>query len=505
MTERCGLFARFIGYLLWSAAQANAAVLIQYEFSQEECRGGAVKDVTGGDRYFGEMVLDNSTTSCLPGIGIERTPESPGSPGASSVGNTSFLREELFRDASSPGRFSLELWLSIDSMPCENFCTTPVVTIGERGVSLDDDCQENMGMMITYWTESGDFGARFQSTRSACEKLWSGAMQPTANMGYAFHLVLTADRREYFGDPYAYFEWYINGTRVATDLNKYVPPEVMMTLWDPDFNLQILDWSRQTPSSFYTEGPGIKIFFLAIHNEALERTEVFSRYSARLPTSTPVVRDNTVGVAEDGELGDHYEAPESYLQVFPESELQLVPLDVYDSDNDPATPNYDNNTSPRVFVSTLPFPGTLVNSSGEDIVSAPFEVFGNNDGIFAVKYRPILNDFSTHEAGNDSVLYANFSFYAIDEESDTRSHTNATVSIYVFSKNDPPEASNASYDVYAGTRHNIISLHGIDMDAYDDVHGAAIVEQPARGTLFQVRHVPYLWLRLLPYKRKSLV
>lgn len=490
MAKRCGLFVSAVGYLLW-VAPAKAAVLIQYDFSQEECRGGAVKDVAGGDRYFGEMILDNSTTSCLSGIGIERTPESPGSPGASSLGNTTLLREELFRDASSLGYFSLELWLSIDRMStCENFCTTPLLTIGERGISRDDHCQENIGMMITYWTESGDFGALFQSTRSSCEKVWSGAYQPTANMGYALHLVLTVRRLEFFGEPYAFFEWFINGTRVARDLNKHVPPEVMMTLWDPDFNLQILDWSRQTPSSLYREGPGIKIFFLAIHNETLNRAEVFSRYSARIPISTPVVRDSIVGVAEDGELGDHYETPESYLQVFPESELQLVPLDVYDSDNDPATPNYDNNTSPRVFVTTLPFPGTLVNSSGEDIVSAPFEVFGNTDGVFAVKYRPILNDFSTQGAGNDSVLYANFSFYAIDEESNTRSYTNATVSIYVYSKNDPPEAFNATHDVYAGTRHNIISLHGTDMDAYDDVHGAAIVEQPARGTLFQVRHIP---------------
>lgn len=485
MTGRC-LVASVLAYLLWSAGQARAAVLIQYEFSQDECRGGVVEDVTGGDRYFGDMVLDNSTTSCLSGIGIERTPESPGSPGASSVGNTTLLREDLFRDASYPGRFSLELWLSIDSMTCDSICTTPIVTIGERGVS-DDDCQQkNMGMMITYWTASGDIGARFQSTRSTCERFWSGAVQPTENMGYAFHLVLTTDRRYYFGDPYAYFEWFINGTRVARDLSKYVPPEIMMTLWDSDFNLQLLDWSRQTPSSSFGDGPGIKIFFLAIHNETLDETEVLSRYSARIGNSTPAVHDKTVGVAEDGESGDHYAVPESYLQVFPESELQLVPLDVYDSDNDPATPNYDNNTSPRVFVSTLPFPGSLINSSGEDVVSAPFEVFGDG-GVFAVKYRPILNDFSTNVTGNDSVLYANFSFYAIDEESNTRSHTNATVSIYVFSKNDPPEAFNASHDVYAGTRHNIITLHGTDLDAYDDVHGAAIVEQPARGTLFQVR------------------
>ena len=473
-------------YLLWSAGPVTGAVLVQYEFSQDECRRGTAEDVAGGQLFFGDMILDNSTTSCLSGIGIERTPESPGSPGASSVGNTTLLRKELSRDASSPGRFSLELWLSIGKMPtCDSFCTTPIVTIGERAVSTDDDCQENMGMMITYWTELGEFGARFQSTtRASCERFWSGAVQPSDNMGNALHLVLTVDRTEFYGDPYAYLQWFINGTRVAWDLSQYIPPETMMSSWGSGFNLQILDSSRQIPSSFYREGPGIKIFFLAIHNETLDSTEILSRYSARIRNSTPVVRDTTVDIAEDGENGDHYGEPESYLQVFPQSELQPIPLDVYDSDNDPATPHNDH-TSPRVFVSKLPFPGSLVNSFDEDIVSAPFEVFGE-DGVFTVRYRPILNDFSSNVTANVSVPYANFSFYATDEEEGTRSHTNATVSIFVYPKNDPPEAFTASHDVYAGTRNNILPLDGTDMDPFDDVHGATIVESPARGSLFQV-------------------
>lgn len=484
MAARCA-----VAYLLWIADLVSGAVLVQYEFSQDECRRGIAEDVAGGQRYFGDMIVDNVTTACLSGIGIERTSESPGSPGASSVGNTTFLREEITGDASSPGRFSLELWLSIDRMPaCDRFCTTPIVTIGERGVSIDDDCQENMGMMITYWTGTGDgeFGARFQSTRDTCESFWSGVLQPTENMGSPLHLVLTVDQTEVGGVPYAFLKWFINGTRVAVDLSQDIPPETMMTSWDSGFNLQILDSSRQIPSSFFREAPGIKIFFLAIHDETLDSTEIFARYSARLRTSTPVVRDTTVDVAEDGENGDHYGEPESYLQVFPQSELQLIPLGIYDSDNDPATPNYDH-TSPRVFVSKLPFPGSLVNASDEDIVSVPFEVFGE-DGLFTVRYRPILNDISTNVTVEDSVPYANFSFYATDEEDYTRSHTNATVSIYVYPKNDPPEAFTASHDVYAGTRNNILPLQGTDLDPFDDIHGASIVESPARGALFQVCH-----------------
>lgn len=481
MAERCA-----VACLLWGTGQATGAVIVQYEFSQDECRRGAAEDLAGGQRYFGDMILDNSTTSCLSGIGMERTSESPGSPGASSVGDTTVLREDLSRSASSPGQFSLELWLSIDRMPaCDRYCTTPIVTIGERGVSIDDDCQENLGMMLTYWTGTGEFGARFQSTtRDTCEWFWPGAEQPAENMGNAMHVVFTVDREEFFGNPYAYFEWFINGTRVAWDLSQYVPPLTMMATWDSGFNLQILDWSRQFPSSFYREGPGIKIFFLAIHNETLNSTEVLSRYATRIRHSTPIVRNTTVDVAEDGENGDHYEEPEFYLQVFPHSELQLIPLDVYDSDNDPATPNFDY-TNPRVFVSALPYPGYLVNSSDEIIVHVPFEVFGE-DGVFSVRYRPVLNDFSTNVTANDSVPYANFSFYATDEEDNTRSHTNATVSIYVYPKNDPPEALAASHVVYAGTRSNILPLEGIDRESFDNVYGAAIVESPTRGSLFQV-------------------
>lgn len=465
--------------------KVDADLIIQYDFSQVECRQSKVEDVVGGDRYFGDLILDSSTASCLSGIGIERTSESPGSPGASSIGNTTLLREDLLKDASSPGHFSLEMWRSIESMPaCDEDCATPILTIGERGVSLDDDCQENLGMMITYWTETGDFGARFQSADTECAVLWSGAIQPNENMGYAFHLVLTLDRREYYGLAYAYFEWFLNGTRVAWDLNRYIPPETMMMSWDADFNLQVLDSSRRLPSSFFSEAPGIKIFFLAFHDETLDATTVFSRYATRIGNSTPVVYDTVVGVAEDGENGDHYGEPESYLQEFPVSELQLVPLGVYDSDNDPATPHYDS-ISPRIFIYTLPWQGSLVQASGEDITSVPFEVVGD-EGAFTVRYRPLLNDFSTNVSAVDSAVYANFSFYAIDEGSSMRSHTNATVSMYVFSKNDPPEAFNASHDVYAGTRQNIISLHGTDMDEHDEISGAAIVQLPARGTLFQV-------------------
>lgn len=515
MTKRCGLFAGVLAYLLWSADQAKAVILVEYEFAENECQEGVFKDVAGGDRYFGDLIMDNSTTSCLQGVGVERNSASPGTPGASSVGNASMLIQDLFRDDSpSPGVFSLELWLNIGSLPpCEYGCTSPVVTFGKRGGNdiLDSECQENIGLMIKYWTGDGFFGARVQSSRDICERFWSGANQAD-NIGYPLHLVLTIAPREYFNEPYAYFEWFINGTRVAWDLSKHVPPEVLVKLWDPGFNLQILDRGREYPSSLFSPAPGIRFFFLAIHNETLLEPEVRSRYSAGILNSNPVVFDAIVGIAEDGEAGDHYETPEAYLQGFPESELQSIPLAYYDSDSDPTTPNFDNVTNPRMFISRLPLIGHLVNESGEDVVSVPFEVIPEDGIVFNVKFRPVFNNYSTNvtsllgtystnvtnSTGNDPAVYANFTYYAVDRLTQRRSPSNATISIIVVSKNDPPEAfRNASHDAIAGTRQNIISMHGQDLEAYDYVRAVGIEDHPPGGALFQVRHIPFS-LKLVP-------
>ena len=303
---------------------------------------------------------------------------------------------------------------------------------------------------------------------------------PDGTKGYAFHLVFTIEELTLNGRVYSYFSWYINGTRVDYNLDQ--DPATTLGIWEDGHNLQLLDYTRWADSASWFKPTGARIYRVAMHNETLDRTTVLSRYAAGITNSTPSVYSSTVYIAEDGEEGNHYGEPESYLEAFPESELGDIVLDVYDSDTDVASPNLYVDSNPRVFVDTLPFTGFLVNTTGGNVVSTPFEVF-HTGGQFAVRYRPLLNDYST----SNVTAYANFSFHAVDILSGNRSYTNATLQIFVYSKNDPPAADNASHEVIVGTRQNIIPLNGTDIDAHDYIRTAGIVETPGKGSLFQVR------------------
>lgn len=482
MAPRCA----YLVYL-WISSKTNAAVLSQYEFSQAGCREGLFEDTAGQGVFFGDLVL-NASASCLDGVGIEGGTGSPGWPTVSSTGTNKAFLEALQGPDIFPG-FSVELWLSIGNITCAeqdssgwflHTCEAPVFAISSSSV-LDSSelCRSNTDMEITYIINTRNFQARFNANKNN-ECVGFGTLEdtlPKETAGYPFHFVLTVREIILSGVDYSFFQWFINGTRVSSFLSFIVDPTSMLAEWHATYEIQLLD-KRRWPESTRYKPLEARIYLAALHNETFNNSLALSRISEGIADSTPVVYDSTVSVAEDGEVGDHYEEPEFYLQEIPGVDLHQVPLDVYDADNDLTTPNY-KEILPRVFVDTFPFPGLLFDSVGDIIVSTPFEVIGDR-GTFSVRYRPLFNDFATEN------VYANFSFHAEDDKSGSRSFANATVKVRVFSKNDPPVALNASHEVFAGTKQNIISLQGTDVDAEDYVREAVIVEPPNGGSLFQV-------------------
>lgn len=458
---------------------------MQYDFPRAECLGGLVRDIAGEQAFFGNLILNTSSSSCPNGVGIEGSLGSPGWPGAFSVGNNSALLEALQGPETFPG-FSVELWLNIGDIACvgddgSHSCVAPIFTIGSSSSALDSTqlCTLNTDMEIIYLVNNRRFEARFKGDYD-CEGYGTRSYAlPIAKRGYPFHFVFTIEVIELLGRDYSLFGWYINGTRVQVNLSSTQPPATLLAQWHAAYNLQLLDRSRQAQSAFYTPFAAT-IYSAALHNETFDSTKALASMAAGLANSVSVVFDTKVNVAEDGEAGNHYEYPEYYLEEFPAAELQLISLGVHDADNSATSnPNFDN-VFPRVYIDTLPFPGSLVNVTGEDIVSTPFEVV-EDGGEFPVRYRPVFNDFSTGDA-----VYANFSFHANDGATGIRSLENATMSLCVSPKNDPPVAVNLSHVAYAGTKQNVILLQGTDIDANDYVQGAAIVETPKRGSLFQV-------------------
>lgn len=477
-----------LGFML--AATRASASLVQYDFSQADCRRGSMADVAGSETFFGELVLNKSWVSCLEGAGIQGTVSSPGWPAASSTGNNTGFMEAMQGPDVFPG-FAVEAWLSISNdTTCVKYdasgmylrdCHAPILTISSPTVlGSSEDCKLYSNMEIVYRVDYGNFLAVFNggSIFNYCLESGTAYTLPTATLGYAFHLVFSVREATFSEQQYSFFEWYINGSKVANGLSYYAAPATMLSNWHADYVLHLLDRRRWPDSSLYTPLKA-KLFRVALHNGSFDSSLAFSRYSSGSTNSTPVIYNSTVDIMEDGESGDHYDEPGYYRGPFPPAMLRPIPLGFSDADRDPVTPNY-NNLYPKVFVYALPSLGFLVTSSGEDVISTPFEVL-EVGGIFNVRYRPPYNDY-----GNEGVSYTSFSFFATDRYTGSQSFTNATVTVNVLSKNDPPVALNSSHVVYVGTKHNILALQGTDVDADDYIQAAFIVETPTKGKLFQV-------------------
>ena len=475
-----------LAYILSTFEAINAAidpsdVVAQYDFTQAECHAGLVENVVE-DGVFGDLILDDSV-SCLDGVGVESN-LSKGSPTAYSTGTNRAFRDALQEPEEYPG-FTVELWVTLENKSCDAYsdgssnCVYSLFAIHNPNLNdSSEDCKHNTDFQLNYHSDSKNFEARFRNLEKGCVSFETPVDIMTYNtLGYPFQFVFSSKELQSVSRVYGVLEFYINATRVRMSLGNAVLSDAILPAWHEDYTAQFLD-HRRWPSSTEFEVRRAKLHSAKIYLTSIAKTTVPTIYAKGIANSTPVAYDVAIKINEDGEAGDHYEDPAAYLQPFPVTELKIINMKVYDSDNDPTTPNYRNDARPKAFVEVLPHTGQLIDAAGEDITTTPFEVY-EEGGVFPVRYRPLFNEYS-------SSVYTSFSFYAEDGVTGIRSFTSATVTIYVTPKNDPPVAFNLNLDAYAGTHENIVQLRGSDVDDSDEVQGAEIVESPSNGKLYQV-------------------
>lgn len=468
---------------------ARAAPIVQYNFSRETCLEGVSENLgTGGAAYFGTLVLNSSVYDCLDGTGVKGNGEATGWPIASSVGNISALKTEITSQTNGtdwPG-LSFELWFSLGNPTCDedpdNMCLISLLTFGADPEG-DDTCGKTTDLEIYYDRTVRYLKIRILHSlaRSTCAVLPCSYTVKASD--YPVHLVLLIGAHvRYSIYDYIDLTWYLNGTQVYYYITNEVTAQEMVADWREGYQLHLLDRRREELNSWDQddnwpfEGT---LFGAAIYIGKLSAERILAIFNEGVVESDVFVYNQTVQLAEDGEDGDHYDTPEYYLQEIPWDELYSINIDAYDADNERSNPNYPLNIpAPKVFVTSIPLTGELINSSGDVQILAPFEVIGIDDG-YPVKYRPLRDD------AKNSTVYANFTYYAVDGRNGART-SSATVTIYVYAKNDPPTAFANSSLAYAGISENIVHLYGEDYEEFDFLTGAMISVLPGRGTLYQV-------------------
>lgn len=272
---------------------------------------------------------------------------------------------------------------------------------------------------------------------------------------------------------------YSTGTCLLTAAN-------INTYWGSTYNVQAFANSRSLVAYTSQTGTGIlpwagDIYLLAMYNHALTPVEVASHYSLGLSNSLPTVSDSTITINEDAIAVDNYSNPAYYASATPYADLSSFTLVPYDAENTVGNAKYSATAAvPVLYISVLPVIGTLYDASTSTaITSAPQALVSP----YTLKYRPTKDQYSS----TASTVYASFKYFAIDGETQLKSLTDATLSIIVTSKNDPPvPTTTGSSTVYDGTTGTIVCVSGTDVDIGDSVASGNLVTLPSNGNLYQV-------------------
>lgn len=177
---------------------------------------------------------------------------------------------------------------------------------------------------------------------------------------------------------------------------------------------------------------------------------------------------------EDGEVGDHYDTPEYYLQdpMMATLNLSLIFLVVVDLDAEEGFPGFDSEEEilpSIVFMESLPSRGELFDLSGQAIGDVPYNI--SYDDGYHVRYRPVKNEFSGSSVTGEACVIPGIT------------------TIYVLAKSDPPVPMNIS-EIFEASQDNTIFLTGTDVDSSDGdtIEEARIVDLPLYGLVYQLRH-----------------
>lgn len=464
----------------------DGGAAIQFDFTQREClEGTTVAEVTGNG-VMGSLNL-NENVSCLRGTGIMASDRVEGQPAAySSDTIAAFLN--LMREPDEFPGFALEIWITIDDKECDSWiddsvCTYPLLTIGTPMVDVNDElCHGTANLQLDYVADWDNFQIQLRYSEDECETVSPRAGSlPKEARGYPLQIVTTPGA--IFSPTSGWFDtmdWYLNGTLIWHSLLKKTGGDTLIQAWHDDYTLQFLDKVRWPWSDWYDERE-VSVHRARLFAHTLDEETVAELYAEGVANSIPYVQNVTAELKEDGEFGKHYEDPILYYDVFPPSELDHFYLAYYDSDLDPTTANF-NQTLPRVFLSSLPSTGHIIDPTGEPVLELPYE-FPNDKNGTPVKFRPLLNEYSS-----DDDVYTNFTYHVVDGVTGERGFGGeGTATIYIRPVNDPPVATQGIFlHAYAGIRRNLVGMWGFDVDVGDEVQGVEIVDLPSNGTLYQV-------------------
>lgn len=455
--------------------------LVEYKFSRADCLSGYAPDSSNRTSLFGYLNINTSSITCK-GLGVEAK--------VGILANqriVSSLNSSLFLDILGGREFTFEVWASFeDFSECEKCSRRHIVSTSDTDDGLIPMRCNASNFLFFQTNDEHSVGVRVSTSEISSDCRFTFA-NSTIEWGVPTHVVFTVTDPGGVEDGTTTFRWYLDGLLVYED-DLEVIGNSFTSGWLADFHLQLLgDIAVENPSDTSYAPPSGSIFLLAMYDRPLGSGEVAQNYEAGLQNSPPVAQDISAVINEDGEVGDHYDTPEYYLQdpMVPPLNLSTISLLVVDLDTEDGFPGFDAEREvvpSEVYIESLPSKGELFSISGQTISCVPYKVFHDNG--YAVRYRPVKDEFSA-----PNVMYTSFAYSAIDAVTGTPSIVPGIVTVHVLAKNDPPVPTNTSETVTTG-RENVLVLVGTDVDGSggDVIEEAQIIDPPVHGVLYQVRH-----------------
>ena len=459
-------------------AQRLADSLFDYTFRRAECLSGYARDSDTGAAVFGDLIINASAVTCK-GLGVEAKPGAGVSHGIVSSLDSSRFVEEI---SSGDDGWTFEMWVTFANFSdCPSCERRHMAHIGTNGTFEGDACSPNADFFFLQQNSDNYVAIEGEKVDASCYSIPAAS---AFDWGVPVHVVFTSTtwvfgRSSTADDMFLTTRWFFNGVLVRVNDQRN-----MVKQWQHGFYLQMMnDAGMDGTMAAQYASPGGTIFLVAMYNWPLNDSQVMQNFNAGLEESPPVAEDVTVTINEDGEIGDHYDTPEFYLQnpTVPVLSLPVIHLQVTDVDQQEGFPGFSaeqQQVRPAVFIDSLPR-GTLFDVDGQMITKVPHYVTFNDS--YAVRYRP-----EKDESSGPSDIYTSFTYAAADGVTGEISVVHGVVDIYVLPKNDPPVSRNATATVPTGESR--IFLNGTDVDSPDGdtVQGALIARLPAYGVLYQV-------------------
>lgn len=464
-----------------ATAQRLADSLFDYTFRRAECLSGYARDSHTGAAVFGDLNIDTSAVICK-GLGVEAKRGASVSHGIiSSLDSSRFVEEINLGDDG----WTFEMWVTFANFSdCPSCERRHMAHIGTNDTFEGDSCLPNANFFFLQQNSDMYMAMEGRKVDASCYSIPAAS---AIDWGVPVHVVFTSTtwvfgRSSTSDDSFLTTRWFFNGVLVRVDDGQ----RSMVKEWQDGFYLQMLNDAGidGTIAAKYASPRGTT-FLVAMYNWPLNDSQVMQNFNAGLEDSPPVAEDITVTINEDGEIGDHYDTPDFYLQnpTVPVLSLPIIYLQVTDVDQQEGFPGVSaeqDQVFPDVFINSLPR-GALFDIDGQVITKVPHYVTFN--GGYAVRYRPEKDEFS-----GASDIYAAFTYAAADGVTGEISIVAGVVDIIVLPKNDPPMSNNVTATVSMGETN--IYLNGTDVDSpYGDaIQGSLIARLPTHGVLYQVNY-----------------